>query len=73
MHVQPVKWLIMYIKNIYFDWLRAVRFKGNSAKSIIERVSIECRKTKTKVNYFGQSKRTENPVNQSKLEVITRC
>ena len=44
---------------------------------MIEHVSIECRKTKTKVVtlvYFGQSncKDGGNLVNQSKLEVITQ-
>ena len=33
--------------------------------TLLERVSIECRKTKTKVITLA------NPVNQSKLEVIT--
>ena len=38
----------------------------------IERVSIECRKTKTKVITLANQKGGDNPVNQSKLEVITR-
>ena len=45
--------------------------KGNCLfDTMIERVSIECRKTKTKVITF--KKDGDNPVNQSKLEVITR-
>ena len=39
---------------------------------MIERVSIECRKTKTKVITLANQKDGNNPVNQSKLEVITR-
>ena len=39
---------------------------------IIERVSIECRKTKTKVITNPIKKDGDNPVSQSKLEVITR-
>ena len=38
-----------------------------------ERVSIECRKTKTKVITLANQKgQRDNPVKQSKLEVITR-
>ena len=37
----------------------------------IERLSIECRKTKTKVITLANQK-GDNPVNHSKLEVITR-
>ena len=40
--------------------------------TLIERVSIECRKTKTKVITLANQKNGGNPVNQSKLEVITR-
>ena len=38
----------------------------------VERVSIECRKTKTKIITLANQKDGDNPVNQSKLEVITR-
>ena len=38
----------------------------------IERVSIECRKTKTKELFWPIKKGGYNPVNQSKVEVITR-
>ena len=34
--------------------------------------SIECRKIKTKVMTLANQKDGDNPVNQSKLEVITR-
>ena len=39
-------------------------------RDLIERGSIECRKTKTKVITLANQK--DNPINQSKLEVITR-
>ena len=39
---------------------------------VLERVSIECRKTKTKVITWPIKKDGDNPVNQSKLEIITR-
>ena len=39
---------------------------------MLERVSIECRKTITKVITLANQKDGDNPVNQSKLEVITR-
>ena len=42
------------------------------AKICLERVSIECRKTKTKVITLANQKDGDNPVSQSKLEVITR-
>ena len=38
----------------------------------LERVSIECRKTKIKEITLANQKDEDNPVNQSKLEVITR-
>ena len=40
--------------------------------SWIEHVSMECRKTKTKVITLANQKEGCNPVNQSKIEVITR-
>ena len=39
----------------------------------LERVSIECRKTKTEVITLANQKGRRHPVNQSKLKVITRC
>ena len=38
---------------------------------IVERVSIECRKTKPKLFTLAIKRDGDNPVNQSKLEVIT--
>ena len=40
--------------------------------NVLERFSIECRKTKTKVITLANQKDRDNPVNQSKLKVITR-
>ena len=37
----------------------------------LEWLSVECRKTKTKVITLAITKNTHNTVNQSKLEVIT--
>ena len=38
---------------------------------VLQRVSVECRKTKTKLITLPIKKDGDNPVNQSKLEVIT--
>ena len=40
--------------------------------SSLERISIDCRKTKTKVITLANKKDEDNPINLSKLEVITR-
>ena len=45
--------------NVYFNF-------------VLERVSIDCRATKTKEITLANQKGEDNPVNQSKLEVITR-
>ena len=52
-----------------FQLVSCVGFFSN----LLERVSIECRKTKTKKITVRPNKTGgDNPVNQSKLEVITR-
>ena len=54
------------------DWLKIGARTLNQSLSEVERVSIECRKTKTKVITLANQKDEDNPVNQSTLEVITR-
>ena len=43
----------------------------NQSKSAVERLSFECRETKTKVITLANRKVPDNPVNQSKLEAST--
>ena len=58
-----------YVK---LQYLTSEEFYNQVSVNPIERVSIECRKTKTKVITLANKKGGDNPVTQSTLEVITR-